>query len=92
MEKLSIKGNNMYKLQIFSFFKMIKKQQTLILNKYNNIHLEVELYMRITEVAQSAIRGLDVYKFITLEEAQIALAKFKRKHPKKSKARKKKVN
>ena len=61
---------------------MIKKQQTLILNKYNNIHLEVELYMRITEVAQSAIRGLDVYKFITLEEAQIALAKFKRKHPK----------
>ena len=71
---------------------MIKKQQTLILNKYNNIHLEVELYMRITEVAQSAIRGLDVYKFITLEEAQIALAKFKRKHPKKSRARKKKVN
>ena len=45
---------------------MIKKQQTLILNKYNNIHLEVELYMRITEFAQSAIRGLDVYKFITL--------------------------
>ena len=41
---------------------MIKKEQTLILNKYNNIHLEVELYMRITEVAQSAIRGLDVYK------------------------------
>ena len=61
---------------------MIKKQQTLILNKYNNIHLEVELYMRITEVAQSAIRGLDVYKFITLEEAQIALTKFKKKHPK----------
>ena len=61
---------------------MIKKQQTLILNKYNNIHLEVELYMRITEVAQSAIRGLDVYKFITLEEAQIALAKFKRNIPK----------
>ena len=71
---------------------MIKKQQTLILNKYNNIHLEVELYMRITEIAQSAIRGLDVYKFITLEEAQIALTKFKKKHPKKSRARKKKVN
>ena len=48
--------------------------------------------MRITEVAQSAIRGLDVYKFVTVEEAKIALAKFKRKHPKKSKARKKKVN
>ena len=62
---------------------MIKKQQTLILNKYNNIHLEVELYMRITEVVQSTIRGLDVYKFITLEEAQIALTKFKKKHPKK---------
>ena len=73
---------------------MIKKQQTLILNKYNNIdlHLEVELYMRITEVAQSAIRGLDVYKFVTLEEAQIALTKFKKKHPKKSRPRKKKVN
>ena len=38
--------------------------------------------MRITEVAQSAVRGLDVYKFITLEEAQMALAKFKKKHPK----------
>ena len=48
--------------------------------------------MRITEVAQSAIRGLDVYKLVTVEEAQIVLAKFKRKHPKKSKARKKKVN
>ena len=71
---------------------MIQQQQTLILNKYNNIHLEVELYMRITEVAQSAIRGLDVYKFITLEEAKMALAKFKKKHPKKSRARKKKVN
>ena len=75
--------------KFFLSLNMIKKQQTLILNKYNNIHLEVELYMRIT---QSAIRDLDVYKFITLEEAQIALAKFKRKHPKKSKARKKKVN
>ena len=48
--------------------------------------------MGITEVAQSAIRGLHVYKFITLEEAQIALTKFKKKHPKKSRARKKKVN
>ena len=38
--------------------------------------------MRITEVAQSAIRGLDAYKFVTLEEAQMALAKFKKKHPK----------
>ena len=35
--------------------------------------------MRITEVAQSAIRGLDVYKLVTVEEAQIALAKFKKK-------------
>ena len=78
--------------KFFLSLNMIKKQQTLILNKYNNIHLEVELYMRITEVAQSAIRGLDVYKFITLEEAQIALTKFKKKHPKKSRARKKKVN
>ena len=48
--------------------------------------------MRITEVAQSVIRGLDVYKLVTVEEAQIALVKFKKKHPKKSKARKKKVN
>ena len=48
--------------------------------------------MRITEVAQSAIRGLDVYKFVTLEEAQIALTKFKKKHPQKSRPRKKKVN
>ena len=67
MEKLSIEGNNMYKLQIFSFFNMIKKQQTLILNKYNNIHLEVELYMRITEVAQSAIRSLDVMAPASME-------------------------
>ena len=48
--------------------------------------------MRITEVAQSAIRGLGAYKFVTLEEAQMALAKFKKKHPKKSRPRKKKVN
>ena len=48
--------------------------------------------MRIAEVAQSAIRGLDVYKFVTLEEAKMALVKFKKKHPKKSRARKKKVN
>ena len=48
--------------------------------------------MRITEVAQSAIRGLDAYKFVTLEEAQMALAKFKKKHPKKYRPRKKKVN
>ena len=92
MEKLSIEGNNMYKLQFFSFFKHDSKTVNLIFNKYNNVHLEVELYMRITEVAQSAIRGLDVYKLVTVEEAQIALAKFKKKHPKKSKARKKKVN
>ena len=85
MEKLSIEGYNMYKLQIFLSLNMI-------LNKYNNIHLEVELYMRITEVAQSAIRGLDAYKFVTLEEAQMALAKFKKKHPKKSRPRKKKAN
>ena len=48
--------------------------------------------MRITEVAQSAIRGLDAYKFVTLEEAQMALAKFKKKHPEKSRPRKEKVN
>ena len=48
--------------------------------------------MRIAEVAQSAIRGLDAYKFVTLDEAKMALVKFKKKHPKKSKARKKKVN
>ena len=45
--------------------------------------------MRIAEVAQSSIRGLDEFKFVTLEEAKMALVKFKKKHPKKSKSQEK---
>ena len=45
--------------------------------------------MRINEVAQSALRGLDEYKFVTLDDAKTALSKFKKKHPKSSKPRKK---
>ena len=68
----------------------MKKLQQL--NKLKNIS-EFELYQRIHRIAETAVRGLDEYKFYTKEEAMNALAAYKKIHPRKCKrAKVKKVN
>ena len=54
------------------------------LNKSKNIS-EFELYQRIHKVAETAMRGLDDFKFYTQEEAAQALAAYKKIHPRKCK-------
>ena len=48
----------------------------------------MELYQRINELSQTAVRGMDEFKYYTVEEAQEAILAYKKKHPRKCKKKK----
>ena len=73
-------------LEKYTLIEKIKQK----LNKLKIIS-EIELYQRINKIAETAIRGLDEFKFYTKDEALSALAAYKKIHPRKCKRAKVKI-